>query len=72
MQVVAISDGFYGGMRRREGSRFEWKEKTLAKWVVAADSELPKQAEPEKEPETLSELNKKQKPTKIDKVLAGE
>jgi len=72
MQVIAISDGFYGGVRRRKGSQFEWKEKALAKWVAPVGDKSAKQPEPEKEPETLSEINKKQKPTKIEKVLAGE
>lgn len=71
MQVTAISDCFYGGIRRRKGSRFDWAGDVLPSCLVPV-GEVKQEAEQEKEPDTFSAINKKQKPTKVDKALAGE
>lgn len=36
--VIALSDGFYGGARRRAGTTFEVADGAKAKWYAPADS----------------------------------
>jgi len=76
MEVRALEDGFYGGSRRRKGSTFQWNDAKLAKWVApVADKAADAAAAPvEQEPETLSEINRKEAKSrsKIDKALSGE
>ena len=44
MQVRAISAGFYGGSRRREGEVFDVKDGDEAKWFEPVDPEAAKAA----------------------------
>ena len=71
MKVQAITDGFYGGARRRAGEVFDVKDGVTSKWftpVQVAEPE-PAKAAPAKaakskakkdEPVALSELQKDQ------------
>jgi hypothetical protein len=60
MKVKAITDGFYGGARRRAGAVFEVPAGTTGHWleVVADDTpvERPRQKAKKQEPIALSQL----------------
>lgn len=59
MKVRAISTGFYGGARRREGEVFDAKDGATAKWFEPLE---PVEAKPAKAA--------KAKADKVDKVEA--
>ena len=85
MKVQAITDGFYGGVRRRAGSVFEVKDGVESKWfapVSKAKSEEPaakaapaKASKPAKKKEdavALSQLPADQTPASdADPALTG-
>jgi hypothetical protein len=65
MKVKAITDGFYGGERKRAGAVFEVKDGAKSKWfepVKDASPAAKPKAKPAKseEPLALSELQKAQ------------
>lgn len=72
MKVKAKAVGFYGGSRRYPGDVFEVPNNTkLGKWLEPIDGgEKPsKTARKAGEPETLSEMAKTEKPSKVDQAL---
>lgn len=84
MKVQAITDGFYGGARRRAGSVFEVNDGVESKWfkpVVVAKIEEPAKAAPAKagkskskkeDPVALSQLPADQTPASdADPALTG-
>lgn len=82
MKVQAITDGFYGGARRRAGSVFEVSDGSESKWFKpVASSEEPAKAAPAKagkskskkeDPVALSQLPSDQTPASdADPALAG-
>jgi hypothetical protein len=65
MKVKAITDGFYGGERKRAGAVFEVKDGTKGKWFEPVEDSTPvsrQRAKPAKkdEPIAMSELQKAQ------------
>ena len=48
MQVRALSTGFYGGSRRREGEVFNVKDGDSAKWFEPVEPVEPVEAKPAK------------------------
>lgn len=84
MKVQAITDGFYGGVRRRAGSVFDVKDGVESKWfapVVAKSEEPAAKAAPAKagkgkskkeDPVALSQLPADQTPASdADPALTG-
>lgn len=62
MKVRALRDGFFDGARRRQGAVFDIGDAKPGKWmepVTAGDQRKPA-AKPRKEPETLSEMARKE------------
>lgn len=57
MQVVATRDGFFGGKRRRAGTKFTVPDGSKAAWFVQAVEYVAPEA-PAAEVNTLSGLNK--------------
>lgn len=66
MKVQAVTDGFYGGARRRAGSVFEVKDGLKGSWFTpildekAAPAKAGKTKAKKDEPVALSELQKDQ------------
>ncbi len=76
MKVKAITEGFYGGARRRAGQVFEVSKGAKGKWFVpVADSEpvaagdkAAKKKGDKGTPETLSELSKTATPQELEVI----
>lgn len=71
MKVQAITDGFYGGVRRRAGEVFDVKDGVTSKWFTsvqvkesepakAAPAKAAKSKAKQEDPVALSELQKDQ------------
>jgi len=56
MKVIALNEGFYDGIRRREGALFDFKGEKPAKWMKPVEAEdAPQPEKPvEAEEATLS------------------
>lgn len=46
MEVVALKKGYYGGMIREAGDKFEYHGEVLPKWVQALEAKEPPAAKP--------------------------
>ena len=60
--VIATKDGFFGGRRRRAGSVFQVSANVKSHWLEYYNSKAPEKPKAHKEPETLSEIAKKNAP----------
>lgn len=58
MEVRAITDGFYGGARRRAGKTFQVKEGETAKWFVPTNADDTKPAKAKTAAEVKAEKAK--------------
>lgn len=69
----AEEDGFYRGSRIRKGAVFNLRDgDKVGTWMVEASAPVAEAKADEADPQTLSEATKRNKPTKAEKVLAGE
>jgi hypothetical protein len=73
MKVKAITDGFYGGERKRAGAVFEVKDGTKGKWFEQVSASTPVEkprAKPAKkqEPTTFSEITKSATPQELEVI----
>lgn len=61
MKVIALKEGFYDGIRRREGSVFDIGDAAPAKWMqpVEAAEALPAAQPVEAAEATLSEISRR-------------
>lgn len=75
MKVKALTDGFFGGARRRAGQIFEVPNGTKGKWFEPVKASEPavedkpaKKKGDKSTPETLSELAKSATPQELEVI----
>lgn len=76
MKVKALTDGFYGGARRRAGQVFDVKQGIKGSWFepvgdskpAAAEEKSAKKKQDKSAPETLSELSKTATPQELEVI----
>lgn len=70
MKVIALKEGFYDSIRRREGALFDFKGDKPAKWMkpVEAAEAMPAAQPVEAAEATLSEISRRGHAVEVDGI----
>lgn len=72
MEVVAVKEGFYGGIRRRVGVRFDVPEGSKSKWFVPVAEYVPAASRREDQsPLTMHQASRRQSTGFVELMRQG-